>query len=144
MSDPFRDAADAETAGYELEAHGIHADLSDLIEVKRRIDALSAHDPDALGPAGPRADLLDAGDAWQLRMEVPGVDQSQLELALQGRELVVAGIRETVEDGVRPVFTERPNGPFQRQVRLPGPVEADAVTAHLRGGLLVVHLPKRA
>jgi HSP20 family molecular chaperone IbpA len=61
-----------------------------------------------MGPLGPRADLLDAGDAWQLRLEVPGVDQSRLELALQGDELVIAGIRETLGDGVRPVFVERP------------------------------------
>jgi len=142
MNDRFPDEAEAELAGFELEAHGLHADLSELIEVKHRIDALAARDL-PVGPAGPRADLLDAGDAWQLRLEVPGVDQSRIELALQGDELVVAGIRETLEDGVRPVFTERPTGPFQRTVRLPGPVAADEVTAHLRGGLLVVHLPKR-
>ena len=143
MDDRIPDAPEDELAGFEIEAHGIHADLSELIQVKQRIDALAARDL-PVGPAGPRADLLDLGDAWQLRLEVPGVDQSRLELALQGDELVVAGIRETLEDGVRPVFSERPSGPFQRTVRLPGAVDADDVTAHLRGGLLVVHLPKRA
>lgn len=128
--------------GLGLDAHHDHADLRELIEVKARIDALAAQGVDS-DPVGPRADLLDLGDAWQLRLEVPGVDQSRLELALQGDGLVVAGIRETVEDGVRPVFTERRSGPFQRIVRLPGPVDAESVTANLRGGLLVVHLPKR-
>lgn len=137
---------DAERAdhptGFELEAFGGHGDLGELIEVKARIEALAARDL-LTGPLGPRADLLDAGDAWQLRLEVPGVDQSRLELALQGEELVIAGIRETTGDGVRPVFIERPSGPFQRVVRLPGAVDAAAVTANLRGGLLVVNLPKR-
>ena len=128
--------------GFELDAHATHADLSELIEVKSRVESLVARDL-GNGPVGPRADLLDLGDAWQLRLEVPGVDQSRLELALQGDELVVAGIRETIEDGVRPVFTERSAGPFQRVVRLPGPVDAEHVTANLRGGLLVIHLPKR-
>jgi HSP20 family molecular chaperone IbpA len=128
--------------GFELETFGAHGDLGELIEVKARIEALAARDL-LMGPVGPRADLLDAGDAWQLRLEVPGVDQSRLELALQGEELVIAGIRETTGDDVRPVFVERPSGPFQRVVRLPGPVDADAVTANLRGGLLVVNLPKR-
>jgi HSP20 family molecular chaperone IbpA len=128
--------------GFELETFGAHGDLGELIEVKARIEALAARDL-LMGPVGPRADLLDAGDAWQLRLEVPGVDQSRLELALQGEELVIAGIRETLDDGVRPVFVERPSGPFQRVVRLPGPVDAEAVTANLRGGLLVVNLPKR-
>jgi HSP20 family molecular chaperone IbpA len=128
--------------GFELEAFGSHGDLGELIEVKARIEALAARDL-LTGPLGPRADLLDAGDAWQLRLEVPGVDQSRLELALQGDELVIAGIRETIDEGVRAVFIERPSGPFQRVVRLPGPVDAEAVTAHLRSGLLVINLPKR-
>jgi HSP20 family protein len=126
----------------DLDDFGTRSDLEALIAVKDRFDdlVLSALPPE---PAGPRADLLDVGDAWQLRLEVPGVDQSNLELALQGDELIVAGVRETLEDDVRAVFSERPSGPFQRAVRLPGPVDADAVSAHLRSGLLVVHLPKR-
>jgi HSP20 family molecular chaperone IbpA len=130
MDDVERSAA---MTGFELEAFGSHGDLGELIEVKARIEALAARDL-LTGPLGPRADLLDAGDAWQLRLEVPGVDQSRLELALQGDELVIAGIRETIDDGVRAVFIERPSGPFQRVVRLPGPVAAEAVTAHLRSG----------
>lgn len=126
-----------------LDDLGTRSDLEALIAVKDRLDDLVLRDL-PIDPAGPRADLLDVGDAWQLRLEVPGVDQSNLELALQGDDLIVAGVRETVEDGVRSVFTERPAGPFQRTVRLPGPVDADAVAAHLRAGLLVVHLPKRA
>ena len=141
MNDRDNDAPRTGLGGLEIELHGIHPDLSELLEVKRRIDALAEHDL-GVAPAGPRADLLDVGDAWQLRLEVPGVELSDLELSLQGDQLLVAGVRDTVEDGARPVFTERPNGPFQRTVRLPGAVDADGVTAHLRGGLLVVDLPK--
>jgi HSP20 family protein len=126
-----------------LDELGTRNDLEALIAVKDRLDDLILRDLPTEA-AGPRADLLDLGDAWQLRLEVPGVDQEHLELALQGDELIIAGVRETLEDGVRPVFAERPTGPFQRGFRLPGPVEHDAITAHLRAGLLVVHLPKRA
>jgi HSP20 family protein len=141
MNDRDHDAQTAGLGGLEIELHGIHPDLSELLEVKRRIETLAARDLQ-VGAAGPRADLLDVGDAWQLRLEVPGVELADLELSLQGDELVVAGVRDTVESGARAVFTERPNGPFQRTVRLPGEVDADGVTAHLRGGLLVVDLPK--
>ena len=127
----------------DLDELGTRNDLEALIAVKDRLDDLILRDLPT-EPAGPRADLLDLGDAWQLRLEVPGVDQEHLELALQGDALIVAGVRETLEDDVRPVFVERPTGPFQRTFRLPGPVEHDAIAAHLRGGLLVVHLPKRA
>jgi len=141
MSDRDPDAPTAGLGGLEIELHGIHPDLSELLEVKRRVETLATHHLQ-VGAAGPRADLLDVGDAWQLRLEVPGVELADLELSLQGDELVIAGVRDTVEAGTRAVFSERPNGPFQRTVRLPGAVDADGVTAHLRGGLLVVDLPK--
>jgi HSP20 family protein len=125
----------------DIERFGTAADLDELIKVRDRIDAITAHDR-TLDATSPRADLLDLGDALQLRMEVPGVPQSDLELALQGQELLVAGIRETIEEGIATVFSERPNGPFHRIVLLPVEVDRDAVTAHLREGVLVVHMPK--
>jgi HSP20 family protein len=126
----------------DLERFGTTGDLDELIALRDRIEALALRDVDVDG-ATPRADLLDLGDALQLRMEVPGVGQEELELALQGRELLVAGLRETLEEGIDVVFSERPNGPFQRAILLPDDVERGAVTASLRDGVLVVHLPKR-
>lgn len=127
----------------DLERFGTHADVDELIAIRDRIDALARHEAE-VDASEPKADLLDLGDALQLRIEVPGVPQGDLELALQGRELLVAGIRETLEEGVRAVFSERPNGPFHRTVRLPHDVDRDAVTAHLVSGVLVVHMPKAA
>ena len=126
----------------DIERFGTSADLDELIAIRDRIDALATRDV-AADASRPRADLLDLGDALQLRMEVPGVTQEDLELALQGQELLVAGIRETIEEGISPVFSERPNGPFHRVVRLPTEVDRRSVTAHLREGVLVVHMPKR-
>jgi len=126
----------------DLERFGTAADLDELLKVRDRIESLVTRDSqdDALAP---KADLVDFGDALQLRMEVPGVDQADLELALSGRELLVAGLRETLEDGVDVLFSERPNGPFQRTIRLPESIDREHVSAHLRNGVLVVHLPKR-
>ncbi len=126
----------------DLERFGTAADLDELIAVRDRIESLVTRDVH-VDNLTPKADLLDLGDALQLRIEVPGVDQGDIELALQGRDLLVAGLRETIEEGVDTVFSERPNGPFQRTVRLPNDVEREHVSAHLRDGVLVVHLPKR-
>jgi len=125
----------------DLERFGTAADLDELIAIRDRIESLVTRDVRA-DSLSPRADLLDLGDALQLRMEVPGVDQADIELALQGQELLVAGLRETLEADVEAIFSERPNGPFQRSVHLPVPVEREQVNAHLRDGVLVVHLPK--
>ena len=126
----------------DLERFGTAADLEELLKVRDRIESLVTRDSqdEALAP---KTDLIDFGDALQLRMEVPGVDQADLELALSGRELLVAGLRETLEDGADVLFSERPNGPFQRTIRLPESIDREHVSAHLRNGVLVVHLPKR-
>lgn len=125
----------------DIEKYGTASDIEELLAVRDRIDELAEAHASADGMA-PRADLLDLGDAYRLVFEVPGVEQSSLEIALQGTELVVAGIREPHERPRDVVFSERPNGPFQRTVRLPGRVERERATAHLHAGLLVVTLPK--
>lgn len=126
----------------DIEKFGSASDIEELLAVRDRIEELAASH--AAGDASaPRADLLDRGDAYQLMMEVPGVAQANLEIALQGDELVVAGIRETSASEADIVFSERPNGPFQRTVRLPGRVDREHATAHLDAGLLIVTLPKR-
>jgi HSP20 family protein len=125
----------------DLERYGTAADLDELITVRDRIESLVTRATDH-DPLAPKADLLDVGDALQLRIEVPGVDQGDLEVALHGQALLVAGLRETVENGVQTLFSERPNGPFQRTVELPEPIDREHVSAHLRAGVLVVHMPK--
>ncbi len=124
----------------ELEKYGTVTDIEELLAIRDRIDDLldSGSDRDALTP---KADLFDSGDAYQLLFEVPGVTQENLEIALQGRDLTVAGIREP-ENGAPAVFRERPSGHFQRTVTLPEEVDRDGITAQLREGLLVINLPK--
>lgn len=125
----------------EIEKFGTAGDIEELLAVRDRIEALTqtgASSDDVL----PRMDLLDLGDAFQLLVEVPGVSQSSLEVALQGKEVVVAGLRDNLPDETGIVFTERPNGPFQRTVELPDAVDREGITAHLHSGLLIVNLPK--
>lgn len=90
----------------------------------------------------PRADLLDLGEAFQLHLEVPGVRLTDLEIAVQDDELMVAGLREPELLAGNAVFSERRVGPFQRTISLPQPVDGESGTAHLASGVLVITLPK--
>jgi HSP20 family protein len=151
MNDRARDAAafnETETASNaldrplrELGMRGLHADFAELIEVRRHIESL-ARSIDGDEEAIPVADLLDVGDAWQIRCEVPGVELDDLELAMHGETLLIAGVRTPIEPGVRVVMRERSHGGFERRIDLPGPVRMAEVTAHLRAGLLIIDLPK--
>lgn len=127
----------------DIEKRGTASDIQELLAVRDQIDELvqQASPPHS---AQPRADLVDTGDAYHLHLEVPGVDQADLEIAVEGGEVLVAGLREPPPLGGHIVFSERSVGPFQRTFSLPGPVDRERASAHLRSGVLVVTLPKAA
>ncbi len=118
------------------------ASLQRLLDLRERISALGAELQNASNGLGPRLDLLDIGDAYRLIVEVPGVCQDDLEVAIDGRELTVAGLREPYDDVPRLLMAERPTGHFQRSIELPGEVVRERSQAHLREGLLILDLPK--
>lgn len=125
----------------ELEKFQSRSEIEQLLKVRERISDLRS-DLDRRGGVRPRVDLIDHGDAFELIVEVPGVRQEHLEVAVQGRDLIVAGLVEPLDDHLDVITAERPSGHFQRQVELPSEVQWEDGTAHLREGLLIVHLPK--
>jgi HSP20 family protein len=90
-------------------------------------------------------------DAWQgerevvVSVELPGVPRSSIELRLEGGELLIEGLRDMVREGDDERYhrVERAYGRFARRLRLPGPVDAENVTARLDHGVLRVTLPMR-
>jgi HSP20 family protein len=125
--------------GMDLEKFGTAGDVQELLSIRDRIEGLL---DDRREAGAPKVDLFDAGEAYRLVMEVPGVPEENIEIALQGQTLVVAGIREPSGEGARIVFSERPSGHFQRNIELPHPVDRERTSAHLQSGLLIVNLPK--
>jgi len=75
--------------------------------------------------------------------EIPGLKLEDIEVLVSGDELTISGERkaETAE-GTTVHRRERGVGRFSRVVRLPVEVNADAVEATLREGVLTVRLPK--
>lgn len=124
----------------ELDKFGTAGDIQELLAVRDRIDDLLERRVSNDGLT-PKAELRDLGDAYRLVLEVPGVAQEDLEIGVHEGELVIAGHREGDEGGTV-VFSERPRGPFQRSLTLPGPVDHEHATAQLYAGLLILHLPK--
>ncbi len=99
-----------------------------------------------------------AGDAWappltlseteagyEVLAPLPGCDPAKLEVSVEGDVLRIAGERAGVpEDAVRRFATERFAGRFLRTLELPRAVDAAAVEAQYRHGVLRVTLPKAA
>lgn len=123
----------------DLEKFGTAGDVQELLSIRDRIEGLM---DDRREAGAPRVDLLDADGAFRLVMEVPGVPEENIEIALQGQTVVIAGLREPNADGTKILFSERPSGHFQRSIDLPQAVDRDRTSAHLQAGLLIVNLPK--
>lgn len=125
----------------DLEKVDTGRDIQDLLAIRDDIERLSllSRPNDGLTP---KLDLFDVGDSYRVVIEVPGVPQEDIEVALQGCSLTVAGLREAPSDDVTIVTCERPSGPFERTIELPSEVVKEDTTAHLREGLLVLTLPK--
>lgn len=98
---------------------------------------------DAASSTFPRASLEDSGSQLLVRLEVPGVEQKDIELSLEGSTLTLAGERkEQPLEGYSVHRKERAAFRFARSFTLPAKVDAERVTAELKQGVLTVTLPK--
>jgi HSP20 family protein len=126
----------------ELDHQETRRNLSKLLSLRDEISEL--HETLSVSPdkVPLRLDLFDEGDALRVIAEVPGVSQDKLEVALQGRNLTIAGLREGSSEAETLLIHERARGHFQRTITLPSEVEREQISAQLREGLLVLYLPK--
>ena len=120
--------------------HSTTHDLQDLLSLRERIGSLVSELGDE---ATFKVDLSESEDAYQLIAEVPGVARDDLEIALQGRHLTIAGVVTPHEPDAHLLIDERPSGNLQRTIELPGKVVERKSHAQMRDGLLILHLPKR-
>jgi HSP20 family protein len=92
----------------------------------------------------PQIDCLRADDPPRLVVvaDLAGVDPSQVDLLVSGRELVLSGerVRPSAE-GARYQQMEIDYGPFERAVALPSDVDVERAEARYERGLLLVTLP---
>jgi HSP20 family protein len=77
-----------------------------------------------------------------LRFDVPGIDPESIEVTVDHGVLTVGAKREEeTDEGQRFFVRERPTGSFTRRVRLSDRLDASAVEANYRNGVLEVRVP---
>lgn len=95
-----------------------------------------------LGPYHPPYDLLDLGSELVLRVELPGVDASQMEINTTGTQIQVSGqIPGPSEKEDVFVVRGRRHGEFQLTVALPRQVKQERASASISKGVLEVRVP---
>jgi HSP20 family protein len=98
----------------------------------------------ALGDWAPSMDVSETKEAFVVKMEVPGMEPGDIQVALQENMLTVKGEKkqEKEEKDERYHRMERSYGAFTRTVKLPVTVDASKVAAAFKNGVLSVTLPK--
>jgi HSP20 family protein len=108
----------------------------------------TAFDSGSSGPAlqrwVPAMDLVESGEQFVLRADLPGMSEEDIQIELEDGTLTVSGERkaehEQREEGFHRV--ERSFGTFARSLTLPKGIDGDAVSASFDRGVLEIRIPK--
>ncbi len=92
----------------------------------------------------PRVDIVENDKSYQLVVEVPGFEKSEVKLSVEDKVLTLSGERkfEGEQDDKSFRRVERLYGNFERRFRLPEEAETDGITAELKNGILTVTIAK--
>jgi len=92
----------------------------------------------------PAAEMQETSEAYNLKLEIPGVDPQDLDIQVTTEAVSVTGERKSetkVEEGGT-VRSEFHYGKFQRVISLPGRIDNQNVKADYQNGILHLTLPK--
>jgi HSP20 family protein len=92
----------------------------------------------------PAMDLVETGDHFVLRADLPGLSEEDVNIEVEDRVLTISGERKAEhtesKDGYQRV--ERAFGSFSRSLTLPEGIDAESVVASFDKGVLEVQIPK--
>jgi HSP20 family protein len=122
-------------------------------EIERLFDRMSEQFQDveewsAIESAWPgrlKVDVAEFDGSFEVTADLPGFETDDIEVELVDEQLRISAESETEESEEEPgryVKRERRERSVDRRVSLPAPVEADAVEASFKNGVLTVCLPK--
>ncbi len=93
---------------------------------------------------GPRSDVSETDKEVEVSVELPGLDEKDIDVSLTGDMLTIRGEKKAEKEEKRKGYylSERSYGSFHRSVPLPPGVDTDKATAEFKRGVLTVTMPK--
>lgn len=110
-------------------------------------EPVATHLPEAFTrPSLPPVNIAESEKAYTVTVELPGVDEKDIQVQLMGNQLTIKGERKWEEEKKSKEFhrVETQFGSFERMVTLPTNLrlDPDAVKATCRRGMLEILIPK--
>jgi HSP20 family protein len=94
----------------------------------------------------PAFEVKETNEAFVVKADVPGVQESDLDIAVHNSVLTISGTRQAEErkEGDNFALFERQYGSFSRSFALPDTADGDRVEAKLDNGVLTLSIWKKA
>lgn len=91
----------------------------------------------------PRADVFEAKESIVVLADMPGVNESSIDITLEKNVLTIHGFTEpAAEEGLRLIYCEFPEGNYRRVFLLSEEIDRDGIQATVKNGVLKLILPK--
>lgn len=97
------------------------------------------------GVWSPPVDILERGDELVLKVDLPEVSQSEIDIRVEGSTLIIQGERRLIKDAPEENYIqiERPYGTFRRTFTIPRMIEQEEIKASYKDGVLRIVLPRK-
>ena len=96
----------------------------------------------------PLVDMVDRGNRYNLRLEVPGIAKDKIQLSATDDSIEISGEQaeeESTEDkGNNYIYNERSYRSFYRSIPIPEEILPSKITARMNNGILQIEIPKKA
>jgi len=90
----------------------------------------------------PVASVVEDGDAYLLKVEMPGVNKEGLEISVENNELTITGRRELAQIEGTLIHRESRTEDFRRVFELDPSIDTSKISARIDQGFLTLTLPK--
>jgi len=92
----------------------------------------------------PAIDIVDTDKAYEITAELPGMDESDIDVKFSDGTLMIKGEKRDEKEEKKKGYylSERRYGSFQRSFGVPDGVDVDKIEANFKNGVLTVTLPK--
>ncbi len=124
--------------------------VGELDRLQNEINRLFDYDYGANGglldrAVSPALDVVEDDNTFTVYMDLPGVEEKNVDVSIASNVLTIKGTKELPELGedVKVYRREEWEGSFQRTLSLPHSVDTQKVQAKMKNGVLTVTLPKR-
>ena len=93
----------------------------------------------------PPVDILERENEVILKVDLPEVNQNDIEIKVEENTLIIQGERKFIQEAPHGNYLqiERPHGTFQRTFAIPRTIDQEKIKAAYKDGVLRIVLPKK-